>query len=86
MVNLQFSTKLLAIPFFDVIYKGRVALRRAELNSEHCTYINKTLGNSMPYNAKFFNGTGRIMNNMGAIFREFRYPYSLYVQYNYKTT
>jgi hypothetical protein len=31
-----FSTKLLAIPFFDVIYKGRVAFRRADLNSEHC--------------------------------------------------
>jgi hypothetical protein len=36
MVKLNFSTKLLPIPFFDVIYKGRVAFRRAELNSEHC--------------------------------------------------
>jgi len=46
MVKLHFSTKLLAIPFFDVIYEGRVALRRSELNPNN---VKIKLENSMPH-------------------------------------
>jgi hypothetical protein len=32
----SFFNKTAAIPFFDVIYEGRAALRRADLNSKQC--------------------------------------------------